>query len=328
VEPILEIRDLAVGFAAPQGTLVALSGIDLRIENGSTVALLGESGSGKTILARSILRLLPAGGQQLSGEICLEGRDLSKFSEAEMDEVRGRRLAYVFQEPASALDPVRPVGSQVVEIVRLGRRVGADAARQRARDLLGSVGFPLASGGFDRYPHELSGGMRQRVVIAAALAGEPKLLLADEPTSSLDRSSELDLLDLFARIKREHGLSLIFITHDVAVARSLADRVVVLYAGRVVENAPAAAFFEAPLHPYSAALLRVSEARRRRVRGRLPAVGGTAPALAERLEVGCEFSPRCPEAFDRCTRETPGFFSTERAGVRCFLDDPGLKGSR
>ena len=326
--PILEIRGLAVEFDAPQRTLTALSDVDLSLEEGEAVALLGESGSGKSLLARSILRLLPSGARQRAGEIRWEGSDLSLLPEAEMDKIRGRRVGYVFQEPAAALDPVRSVGSQLAEVLRVAGGLGGNAARRRARELFGEVGFSAGGGSFDRYPHELSGGMRQRVVIAAALAGEPKLLLADEPTSSLDRSSEQELLDLFLRLREQHSLALLFITHDVAVARRVAGRVAVLYSGRIVEDAPAAPFFSMPRHPYSAALLRISEARRRRVRGRLPALRGSAPALADRTDSGCAFAPRCPEAFERCRGESPGVYPFEQSRVRCFLEDVAGGGVR
>jgi oligopeptide/dipeptide ABC transporter ATP-binding protein len=303
--PLLRVRNLRVEVQTPEGPAAAVDGIDLDVRPGRVLALVGESGSGKSLTALAILGLLPAAAQVTGGSVVVDGRgELLGLSEARMREVRGAEVAIVFQEPMSALNPVMRVGAQVVEAIEAhpgGAR--GRAARARAVELLAQVGIPEPEVRFRAYPHELSGGMKQRVCIAIALAGEPRVLIADEPTTALDVTVQAQVLDLLARLGRERGLAVLLITHDLGVVAEMADEVAVLYAGRLVERAGARALFERPLHPYTQGLFR-SLPRLDARQDRLEAIPGTVPP-PHRRPSGCRFRNRCAMAGAECAEAEP-----------------------
>lgn len=321
---ILSVRDLTVDLATPEGTWPVLDGVSLELaEPGSARALVGESGGGKTLLARAILRLLPPAARVASGAVRVAGEDLFALPERAMEKRRGGAVGYVFQEPLSALDPVRSVGAQVAEAVGYHSALTRRQASARAVELLDEAGLPSAARRFGDPPHALSGGMRQRVLIAAALAGDPKVLIADEPTASLDPPRESHVLDLLERLRRDRGLALLLITHDLRIAVDRCDEVSVLYAGRVVEESRSAEFRESPRHPYSAALSACAGLPSRHAgRRRLPTIAGLPPRLDERSARRCAFAPRCGFAFGRCVEEAPPFYAAGAARARCFLFAP------
>jgi len=317
MEPLLSIRDLEVHFPGPSGPLRAVDGVTLEVGRGEAVAVVGESGCGKSLTALSVLRLISPPGRIAGGAILLEGRDLLTLSEEEMCAVRGGRAAMVFQEPMTALNPVLTVGFQVAEAVRAHEKVTRAQARARARELLVSVALPDPDRILDAFPHQLSGGQRQRVMIAMALACKPALLLADEPTTALDVTLQAQLLELLDGLRRELGLSVLLITHDLGVVARFAERVYVMYCGRVVEEAPVAALFADPRHPYTRGLL--ASVPRHGARGRLASIPGSVPPLSA-LPPGCAFAPRCGHAMPQCTAAAPATVSVgEGHRVRCVL---------
>ncbi len=315
--PSLSIRGLTVLLRTAAGPRPVLDGVSLEVAPGESRALVGESGGGKTLLARAVLRLLPPAASVREGEVHVGGLDLRALPERAMRRVRGGAVGMIFQEPLSALDPVRSIGSQVADCVRRHSGSGAAAARRRAISLLEEAGMPGAERRYDDPPHALSGGMRQRVVIAAALAGNPGVLIADEPTSSLDPPLASQVLDLVDRLRRDRGLALLHITHDLKRAAAC-DRVSVLYAGRIVEEASGEEFARGPRHPYAAALAASAAASA----GRLPVIPGRPPSLAERGEPRCAFAPRCARVFARCETEKPDFYPAGASRARCFLYAP------
>ncbi|HEY6146550.1 MAG TPA: ABC transporter ATP-binding protein, partial [Thermoanaerobaculia bacterium] len=322
-QPLLAVRDLRVEVSS-EGTLrPAVDGISFEIAAGESLAVVGESGCGKTLLARALLDLLPEGARR-TGTISFEGRELPFGREDVWSGVRGRGIGLVLQEPASALDPVRTIGSQIGEALAASGRAGS-GARGRARELLAEVAFPDPDRGLAAYPHRLSGGQRQRALLATALAGDPLLLVADEPTASLDATVAAEVLDLIDRLRRDRGLALLLITHDIASAFRRADRALVLYAGRVVEAGPADAVFRSPRHPYTRALV----ASRPRLadggpgRAPFPSISGAVPSLGARSSGRCAFAPRCPERFEACDRSEPELVPSDSGRtVRCFLPQP------
>ncbi|WP_458188855.1 ABC transporter ATP-binding protein [Haladaptatus sp. NG-WS-4] len=298
-DTLLSVSGLRTTFDTPQGVVTAVDGIDFDVHWGETVCLVGESGSGKTVACESITRLVPdPPGTIEDGQIVFDGRDLLECSPAELREIRGNRIAYVFQNPQGALDPVYTVGRQVAESIQFHQDVSDGVARQQAVDLLDRVGIPKAEVRADDYPHEFSGGMRQRVVIAMALAGEPDLLIADEPTTALDVTIEAQILDLLADLQAERDMAILFVTHDLGVVAEIADRVVVLYAGKVMERSGVDELFDQPAHPYTQALLDCLPGRG----GGLRPIGGS---MADPVSppTGCRFHPRCPHAVDDCARD-------------------------
>ncbi|MFZ4536602.1 dipeptide ABC transporter ATP-binding protein [Propionivibrio sp.] len=328
-EMILSVRGLRMGFASgfarTRQVLAAVDGIDFELHGGETLALLGESGCGKSATALSLLRLLPAAGRILGGEVRFEGNDLLQLPESEMRAVRGGGMAMIFQEPATSLNPVLTVGRQIGEVLERHLALTGSAARERALELLNAVGIADAQRRLDEFPFQLSGGMKQRVMIAVALAGNPRLLIADEPTTALDVTIQAQILDLLRRLQAERGMGMLLITHDLGVVAQMAHRIGVMYAGQIVEEAPRDAFFAAPLHPYTQKLFAALPDLTRRG-GRLETIAGQVPALSA-MPNGCRFAERCPHAWARCRDESPGWH--EAGGghrVRChLLDEPARK---
>jgi peptide/nickel transport system ATP-binding protein len=317
--PLLSVRDLRVEIPTEGAFRPAVDGVSFDIAPGEGLAVVGESGSGKTLMARALLDLLPEGARR-TGTIAFEGRELPFGEETAWAGVRGRGIALVFQEPASALDPVRTIGSQIEEALRAANR-GVRNVRDRARELLAEVAFPDPRRGLAEYPHRLSGGQRQRAFLAIALAGDPLLLVADEPTASLDATVAAEVLDLIDRLRQDRGLALLLVTHDIASAFRRADRALVLYAGRVVEHGPAAAVFGHPRHPYTRALMasrpRLSDGP---AGAPFPSISGSVPALADRSTGHCAFAPRCPDCFEACRQSEPDLAAFDATlSIRCFL---------
>ena len=300
-EPLLRIAELTVEFKTRAGPIRANDKVSLDIRPGETLGIVGESGSGKSVLCRAILRLLPSPPAKVSAEALLfAGRDLMRLDDLAMRGVRGHDIAMIFQNPMTSLNPVWPIGDQVAEPLRLHRGMGRQEARRTAIDLLRRVGSPAPEKRIDDYPHQWSGGMMQRAVIAMALAGAPRLMLADEPTTALDVTIQDQILALLLELQRETGMALVLVSHDMGIIAETADRVAVMYAGRIVELAPTTAIFEAPGHPYTQGLLRSIP----RLEGRstaLAAIPGQPPDLA-RLPLGCAFAERCPLATAECRR--------------------------
>jgi len=301
---LLTIEGLRTTFRTPNGEIAAVDGVDLSVARGRTLGIVGESGCGKSILSLSVMRLVPPPGRIAAGRINFEGRDLAALSAAEMRDIRGNRIAMIFQEPMTSLNPVFTVGDQIMEAMRAHDRAASNAAlRTRAIEALGRVRIPAPERRFDEYPHQMSGGMRQRVMIAMALACKPDLLIADEPTTALDVTVQAQILDLLRDLQRDTGMAIILITHDLGVVAEMADEVAVMYAGRVVERAPGAAIFDDPQHPYTLGLLgsipKIDE-----IRDRLLAIEGAVPPPFA-LPKGCRFHPRCVFAGEACTAQDP-----------------------
>lgn len=302
-EPILDIRDLSVTFAGQSSPVRAVSGLSLRLEPGKVLTILGESGSGKSVTLNAILRLLPKRGTRIEGSIRAVGKDVFSLNGRALRGFRGRDVAMIFQEPALAFDPLFTIGSQIVETLRNNLRMERGQARRRAEELLDMVRIPLARQRLDAYPHEISGGMRQRAMIALALSCNPKLLLADEPTTALDATVQIQTLLLLRELQEELGMSIVFVTHDIGVANEISDEVAVMYAGRLMETAPVVSLIRQPAHPYTNALL--GSAVQGSARGkRLSVISGSPPDLAN-LPRGCAFAPRCPGAINKCLSEIP-----------------------
>jgi peptide/nickel transport system ATP-binding protein len=294
-EPLLRVEDLRVEFSTEDGIVHAVDGISYDVHAGSTLGIVGESGSGKTVAALTAMGLTRRMGARISGRILFEGRDLLALSEEGMRRLRGNEIAMVFQDPLSTLHPLYTVGAQIVEAIRAHRDVSKTQCRARAIELLDLVGMREPADRVDEYPHELSGGMRQRAMIAMALANEPKLLIADEPTTALDVTVQAQILALLTRLQRELSMAIVIVTHDLGVVADVADDVAVMYAGRIVETAPTARLLSAPEHPYTWGLLRsIPTLAGPRVR-RLEPIPGSPPSLIERPS-GCHFHPRCPYA--------------------------------
>ena len=313
--PLLSVRDLRTVFDARGAVAVAVDGVRFDVWPGATLCLVGESGCGKSVTALSILRLIdPAVGRIANGDIRFAGLNLLELNEAQMRSLRGGRIGMVFQEPATSLNPVLSIGAQITEAVRLHRRVSRRAARMHAADLLRETRIPEPERCLALYPHQLSGGMKQRAMIAMALAGEPELLIADEPTTALDVTVQADALRLLRRLQAERGLALLLITHDLGVVAEMAHEVAVMYAGRVVESAPVGDLFAKPRHPYTRGLL-ASLPRLDREERPTP-IDGVVPA-ATAWPRGCRFRERCREAFDACHDDPQPLL--ERNRVACWL---------
>ena len=316
--PVLEID----GLSTSVGGLKILDGVSFSIGDGEVVGVVGESGSGKSMTALSTMRLLPTSVGVTSGRILFEGVDLLGRSEAEMRRIRGDRIAMIFQEPMSSLNPVLTIGEQIAETLAWHRGMDRAGARRRAIELLDLVEIPAAAKRVGDYPHQLSGGMRQRVMIAIALACEPKLLIADEPTTALDVTVQAQVLDLLRGLRQELAMSVMLITHDLGVVAEFADRVVVLYAGRVAETGPVKALFREPAHPYTQGLLASIPPLDGPLAKPRP-IPGSVPALID-MPSGCRFHPRCTIATGRCTATQPAFVRLDRGHeAACWLASPG-----
>jgi peptide/nickel transport system ATP-binding protein len=302
--PILEIQDLRVTFKDGSKSLRAVDGVDLSLDRGEVVALLGESGSGKTVTLRSILRLHNERITKVEGRITVAGQDVLALRGRALSAFRGGTVSMVFQEPMLALDPVYTVGHQIVEAILSHETIPKAQARARALELFERVRIPSPARRLDAYPHEMSGGMRQRAMIALALACRPKILLADEPTTALDATVQVQILLLFRELQRELGLSVIFVTHDIGVGVEVADRIAVMYAGRIVEIGPVRTVIRTPRHPYTLGLLSTRGHGGRLEGRRLPAISGSVPDIAS-LPPGCAFAPRCRFADDECRKAPP-----------------------
>jgi oligopeptide/dipeptide ABC transporter ATP-binding protein len=317
VTALLDVRDLSVSFQTPRGPVPVLDGVSLSVGEGEIVGLVGESGSGKSVTALTILGLLGEQGRVEAGEIRLDGRDLLPLPEREWLRVRGRQIAMVFQEPMTSLNPLFPVGFQVAEVLEAHLGLGRREALVRAAELLRDVGIPDAGRRARDYPHQLSGGMRQRVMIAMAMACRPRLLVGDEPTTALDVTIQAQILALLRDLGRAAGTAVLLISHDLGVVAAMASRVVVMYAGQVVEEAPARGLFSEPRHPYTRLLLAMVPGVREK-RPRLSAIAGSIPAPSA-MPVGCRFHPRCPDAIPLCREAAPALdpLGPDRR-VRCW----------
>ena len=318
-QPLLEVRNLRVEFPTRRGTLVAVDDISFHIQPGEVLGVVGESGAGKSLTGAAIIGLLEPPGRIGGGEILLEGQRLDTLSYQEMRRIRGRRIGAIFQDPLTSLNPLYTVARQLVETIRTHLPLSEKAARRRAIELLQEVGIPSAEERIDHYPHQFSGGMRQRVVIALALCAEPRLVIADEPTTALDVSIQAQIISLLKRLCKEHGTAVMLVTHDMGVIAETADRVAVMYAGRIAEVGPVQEVVRRGKHPYTHGLM-----------GSIPHVGqevdeltqidGAMPRL-DAIPTGCAFHPRCERRFDRCTRERPDLIRIEGAEVACHLYD-------
>ena len=322
--PLLEIENLSTHYVSARGTRVvrAVEGVTLSINAHETLGIVGESGSGKSTLALSIVRLLPPSARITSGKLRFKGEDLLEKPEAEMRRVRGSQIAMILQDPMASLNPLFTVGDQVSEPIRVHEGLNRTSAWRRAFDLLKAVRIASPGTRLKQYPHEMSGGMRQRIVGAIGISCEPRLLIADEPTTSLDLTIQAQYLNLLRELQQTHGLALIFITHNLGIVAKMCDRLAVMYAGRVVETGPVRQIFDAPAHPYTQALLnsipRMSDSRRR-----LTAIEGQPPDLAN-AEPGCAFAPRCAMVIDRCrVAAPPEIENGDRRRVRCWLAPTG-----
>jgi peptide/nickel transport system ATP-binding protein len=306
--PLLQVQNLKTTFDSRKGPLTAVDGLSFDVHAGETLAIVGESGSGKSVTAMSIMRLLRSPPARYSGKVMFEGQDLLALPEAEMRKVRGARISMIFQEPMSSLNPVMTIGAQIAETIRLHQKVSPNQARDRALELLTLVGIPAPERRLTEFPHKLSGGMRQRVMIAMALACDPALLIADEPTTALDVTIQAQILDLLRSLKDRLNAAVILITHDLGVVAELADRVVVMYAGRKVEEASCREIFAHPKHPYTRGMIgaapRLGSSLSGCERGRLVEIPGSVPGLADRPK-GCGFAPRCGFAGQCCADSAP-----------------------
>ena len=327
--PLLQVENLRVEIATRHGDLVAIDDLSLSIGEGEVLGVVGESGAGKSITGNAILGLLERPARKTGGRILLEGRRIDDLDEEEMRRLRGRQIGAVFQDPLASLDPLMTIGYQLVQTITTHLDIPRDEARERAARLLAEVGIPAPRERLDSYPHELSGGMRQRIVLALAFCCEPRVVIADEPTTALDVSVQAQVIDLLKRMCRERGTAVMLVTHDMGVIAEAADRVAVMYAGRVVETGPTMDVLRAALHPYSRGLMAsipsMRRAARDRARADLPMIPGAMPRL-DALPRGCAFHPRCPVAIARCARERPPFVPAGSSGGACWLVADGASG--
>jgi peptide/nickel transport system ATP-binding protein len=319
---LVEIKDLSVdiikGRGAQAKVLPILRHIDLSVETGRVLGLVGESGCGKTMSVLALLGLLPEGGRIISGQIYFQGRDITNLPQREMEGIRGKHITMIFQEPMTSLNPLLTIGEQMREILLQHEGISGKENRDKCISLLGTVNIPEPEKIYDYYPFKLSGGMRQRVMIAMALACEPELIIADEPTTALDVTTQAQILDLFDEIRRRINSSFIFVTHDLGVISEIADRTAVLYAGYVMEECSVAELFEKSLHPYTDGLMRSRVGRKAGNRERLYSISGTVPLPGTIIE-GCPFAPRCEFCTPRCEKETPPLIEVEKDHkVRCW----------
>jgi len=315
--PLLEVKNLRVEFPTRHGTLVALDDISFDIAPGEILGVVGESGAGKSLTGSAIIGLLDPPGRVASGEIRFDGRRIDNLPYEEMRKVRGRQIGAIFQDPLTSLNPLYTIGRQLVETIQTHLPVNAAEARQRAIRLLQETGIPAAEARIDQYPHQFSGGMRQRVVIALALAAEPKLIVADEPTTALDVSIQAQIISLLKRLCKEHGAAVMLVTHDMGVIAETCDRVAVMYAGRIAEIGPVHDVIHSPAHPYTVGLMGSIPAMDDE-RERLLQIDGAMPRLTA-IPKGCAFNPRCPRVFERCRSERPDLIDAGNTRAACWL---------
>jgi len=321
-EILLEVDGLETRFASRRGSVKAVDGLSFRLRRGRTLCIVGESGSGKTVSSLSLMRLIEPPGRITGGRVLFKGRDLLALPEPEMEAVRGDEMAMVFQDPMTSLNPSFRIGRQIAESLMVHKALGPAEARRCALALMAQVGIPDPEARYDSYPHQFSGGMRQRALIAGAIACDPELLIADEPTTALDVTIQLQILKLLRGIQRRLGSALILVTHDLGVVAAMADEVMVMYAGRMVEYGSVEAIFEAPQHPYTQGLLRSMVRLEERRDSPLQPIPGLPPSLAE-LPAGCSFHPRCAQAFGPCGVEEPALRAGPRGDpVACHLVSP------
>ncbi len=316
-DPLLDVRHLRVEFPTRRGTLVALDDVSFDISPGEILGVVGESGAGKSLTGAAIIGLLDPPGRIAAGEIRFDGRRIDSLPYEAMRKVRGKSIGAIFQDPLTSLDPLYTVGQQLIETIRTHLPVSASEARQRAIRLLEETGIPAAEARLDQYPHQFSGGMRQRVVIALALAGEPRLIVADEPTTALDVSIQAQIIFLLKRLCKEHGAAVMLVTHDMGVIAETCDRVAVMYAGRIVEIGPVADVIHKPAHPYTVGLMGSIPAMDED-RERLLQIDGSMPRLTA-IPAGCAFNPRCPHVFDRCRVDRPDLMPAGATRAACWL---------
>jgi peptide/nickel transport system ATP-binding protein len=321
--PLLEVRNLRVEFPTRRGKLVALDDISFDIAPGEILGVVGESGAGKSLTGAAIIGLLDPPGRVAAGEIRFDGRRIDNLPYGEMRKVRGRQIGAIFQDPLTSLNPLYTVGRQLVETIMTHLPVNHDEARRRAIRLLQETGIPAAEARIDQYPHQFSGGMRQRVVIALALAAEPKLIVADEPTTALDVSIQAQIISLLKRLCKEHGAAVMLVTHDMGVIAETCDRVAVMYAGRIAEIGPVHDVIHVPAHPYTVGLMGSIPAMDED-RERLLQIDGAMPRLTA-IPTGCAFNPRCPKVFERCKVERPDLLAAGSTRAACWLHAPVMK---
>ena len=319
---LLDVLNLSVEFRSRHGALTALDGISFSISSGEVLGVVGESGAGKSLTGAAIIGLLEPPGRISGGEILLDGQRIDNLPYERMRRVRGKQIGAIFQDPLTTLNPLYSIGRQLIETIQTHLPLSDAEARKRAIGWLERVGIPAASRRIDSYPHEFSGGMRQRVVIALALCAEPRLVIADEPTTALDVSIQAQIISLLKEITREHGTAVMLVTHDMGVIAETADRVAVMYAGRVIEIGPVRDIVKHPSHPYTEGLMDSIPALDRRV-DRLRQIDGSMPRLTA-IPPGCPYNPRCPKVFDRCRVDRPGLMPAGATEAACWLYDPAL----
>lgn len=322
-EILLEVSGLKTYFQDRKGQVPAVDGVDFILRKGETLGIVGESGCGKSVTSMSILHLLPPKGRIVDGTIRFKGRDITHLPPAEMAKLRGKEIAMIFQEPMTSLNPVYTVGYQISEMILRHEKVSKKEARARAIEMLQLVNIPAPEKRIDEYPHELSGGMRQRVMIAMALSCNPELLIADEPTTALDVTIQAQILDLMRTLKQTLNTSIMMITHDLGVVAEMSDYVLVMYAGMVMEYSDVRSLFADPLHPYTQGLLKALP-RMGESQEKLYVIDGVVPSLYE-LPTGCRFWPRCAYATERCKHEIPALYEVEGRKIRCFRYENGVK---
>ena len=320
---LLEVRNLRVEFPSRRGNLLALDDISFSIAPGEVLGVVGESGAGKSLTGSAIIGLLDPPGRIAGGQILLAGERIDNLPYEQMRAIRGRKIGAIFQDPLTSLNPLYTIGRQLIETIRTHLPLSADQARERAIKLLQETGIPAAEHRLEQYPHQFSGGMRQRVVIALALAAEPQLIVADEPTTALDVSIQAQIISLIRRLCKEHGTAVMLVTHDMGVIAETCDRVAVMYAGRIVEVGPVADVIHRPSHPYTLGLMG-SIPSMDEDRERLLQIDGAMPRL-NAIPTGCAFNPRCPQAFDRCRRERPDLANAGPTRAACWLVADGQR---
>jgi peptide/nickel transport system ATP-binding protein len=318
-QPVLEVKGLRTSFLTDSGEIPAVDGIDFYINEGEIVGVVGESGSGKSVTSLSIMGLIPKPPGKVDGEILYKGENLQKATEKRMCQIRGNDIAMIFQEPMTSLNPLFTIGQQLSEAIKLHQKISKKLTREKAIQMLKLVGLPRAEELIDEYPHQLSGGMRQRVMIAMAMACDPKMLIADEPTTALDVTIQAQILHLMKDLNKKTSTSIMLITHDLGVVAEICDRVIVMYAGKIVEEAEVRTIFKNPRHPYTVGLIKsIPDVREKKQR--LYSIPGNVPKPGA-IKRGCRFAARCEHAFDRCRVEDPELYTLEDNGhkVRCFL---------